>query len=814
MKKTLLLLMLFSVCISAQQIVIADSIEQMNEQLIGKIYYDPITNKLVMKNRTGAITQTLDISGSFVNRSDFNLLKDDVTNHINSNYTVNFGTGWTDFTDFAVKLFPNWNSVTQSFDYELYPISLDEFLGEYAVTISNMRQDIKDLKDSLAQLANFIWGGGGIVHAYPQYAFYYKPINFGANVTSDTVIQRWIKNNGTANMSVSYRSTSPFYLQDSSGGVVPAGDSIKVYFRFKIGEAVIDQSYDVNVFISHNGGGTTGTSTTDTISCQGKWILTVNPDPTVADYYVSNTGTVGRDNGSGTIDDPFLTLVKGISMLGVGQTLALARGSTFNENVTINKDSITIIAYGTGLKPVITSIDSVSGAMNGNNWSEYSTNVWVMDFPETYLIERFWINGTEVYMAESRSGINSTYKTFHNNSAGKLYLYSTSNPASNYTSIQYPGSGFYTMQIKGDNITIDGIDIRGGKYASVGLAGSDNLIIKNSKLGYGGGKSAVMCNGYQISSSDGTTNNVTLLKDTIDSGRDYPYTWYRSGIGWGVYIGDNTSDWLVDSCVISNYAMGIDIDGNYNSPAENHIIRNSEIYNNNTWTLGKGIQMFQSSIDGTGLTQNNSVYNNYIHNLGGAGIAVTTSGNKIYYNIIDSIFEGTNAHVVGNGGFGIEYAREDSWSGSNNYIFNNTIYKTHKEAISYNSGNVIENNLLIENSLDRAYPLAIWISAVNSNYYNNCFYRTGFNADNWVVEINFSPYTVAQFNGYANASGNFYSTESSLANLITVSTWNLPSGSDALNAGIDIDALLPDGFKDRNGNTVNQTTPNVGAIDN
>jgi hypothetical protein len=43
----------------------------------------------------------------------------------------------------------------------------------------------------------------------------------------------------------------------------------------------------------------------------------------------------------------------------------------------------------------------------------------------------------------------------------------------------------------------------------------------------------------------------------------------------------------------------------------------------------------------------------------------------------------------------------------------------------------------------------------------------------------------------------------------------LPTGSAAkTNKGIDVDALLPDGFVDRLGNTVSQTAPNIGAIDN
>jgi len=50
-------------------------------------------------------------------------------------------------------------------------------------------------------------------------------------------------------------------------------------------------------------------------------------------------------------------------------------------------------------------------------------------------------------------------------------------------------------------------------------------------------------------------------------------------------------------------------------------------------------------------------------------------------------------------------------------------------------------------------------------------------------------------------------------NILINPDFTLPSGSPAINAGVNISALVPVGFRDMNGNLVNRNNPSIGAYE-
>ena len=72
--------------------------------------------------------------------------------------------------------------------------------------------------------------------------------------------------------------------------------------------------------------------------------------------------------------------------------------------------------------------------------------------------------------------------------------------------------------------------------------------------------------------------------------------------------------------------------------------------------------------------------------------------------------------------------------------------------------------------------------------------------------------TVSGLNSQSYGDGNILYT-GNINNLIN-SNFTLPVGSEALNAGVSIEALISGTFVDRFGNTVNKAQPNVGSCDN
>lgn len=93
------------------------------------------------------------------------------------------------------------------------------------------------------------------------------------------------------------------------------------------------------------------------------------------DYYVSNSG---NDGANGALATPWATTSKVNSMMGSlvsGDRIFFQRGGTFYGSINVTKSGITLGAYGTGAKPIITGFYTVP------SWSNVGTNLWATTIP-------------------------------------------------------------------------------------------------------------------------------------------------------------------------------------------------------------------------------------------------------------------------------------------------------------------------------------------------------------------------------------------------------------------------------------------------
>jgi hypothetical protein len=97
-------------------------------------------------------------------------------------------------------------------------------------------------------------------------------------------------------------------------------------------------------------------------------------------YYISNTGNDG--NSGLTSGSPWLTIGKASSFTGfaAGDSILFERGGTFIGSLIITKSGstgkpIVIAAYGTGAKPLISGLTTLSG------WTNVATNIWECSAP-------------------------------------------------------------------------------------------------------------------------------------------------------------------------------------------------------------------------------------------------------------------------------------------------------------------------------------------------------------------------------------------------------------------------------------------------
>ena len=264
-------------------------------------------------------------------------------------------------------------------------------------------------------------------------------------------------------------------------------------------------------------------------------------------YYVSPSG---NDSNTGTQDNPFKTIQKGVNVLGAGKTLYV-RGGTYNEAVTIKGSGtagnpITIAAYP-GETPILNGGSSIALLSSGG------TNYWTIQgltiqSTNRYTIQiGFWgatastnwiIKGNTIYGSSVIKGSNNTYD-------------------SNNVSGVYPdGSKYGTYSGQGD-----------GDAGLMDIDGSNHDTFISNKIhdfmNYDG--RGIWTQGY---THDNVIeyNTVTNIMPT-------------SGIGQSIDLdGAGSIEWnhtVLGNTVVGDNYVGIQLENVFNSTIKNNIVQNT-----------------------------------------------------------------------------------------------------------------------------------------------------------------------------------------------------------------------------------------------
>lgn len=555
-------------------------------------------------------------------------------------------------------------------------------------------------------------------------------------------------------------------------------------------------------------------------------------------YYVSSSS--GNDSNLGTSESsPWQSLVKVNSVtFEAGDKILFKSGDTWNGQLVIKSSGtqlnrIIFSSYGGVEKPIITLRSPIQ-----KNWTQYNDRIWYIETQSQYTpIERMWFNGIEKEQARDAWGGNNWDGTYgicpehpfyHDAVGGKLYIYALSNPNSFYAQIEYQGGLledpilYHTVQlVDADYITIDGLDIQGGGYGAIGLAGSDYVEIKNCNIGKFSSRAGVFANSSQINwhAVDKTSDFGKIYNCEINSHWNYTLKFYTSFTPYGVLLGWGASNWQVFNNFIKDWWYGIYTGTGTTDDQKSfyHKIYNNEITAPN-FSYGKGIQITAFPLASTGFYTWCDIYNNYIYDIRAVGICISSSGNKVYFNVIEKI-DVSRCPQKGdqsNSGMGMEFIIDQSWgiNGTldSNYVFNNTFYRLNREAMNWSSP-FVYNNLFLQNFLTGS-TLTVRQYTIK-NYKNNLFYKVGSNSQsNFFFATGTNAYfSVAALNATGGTnSGNIYPSGVTSVDQIINSNLSPAAESPLLNAGIDISSLIPTGFLDRNGNTVNRVNPDIGAI--
>ncbi len=188
-------------------------------------------------------------------------------------------------------------------------------------------------------------------------------------------------------------------------------------------------------------------------------------------YYVDSVG--GSDGNNGLSADTAKQTIGGLPALGPGTTIYLARGSHWREQLTVAVAGVSVLAYGSGAKPLIDCSDTISAgawSKTGGQTHVYQATVNpALASQDTWV--RAWENNGRLVRASSVANCDATAGSYYpsaDTGAGPITLYvhasDGSNPASSGKTYEYNARRCGIYSFGTTSITITGIHTRRNLY--------------------------------------------------------------------------------------------------------------------------------------------------------------------------------------------------------------------------------------------------------------------------------------------------------------------------------------------------------------
>jgi len=467
---------------------------------------------------------------------------------------------------------------------------------------------------------------------------------------------------------------------------------------------------------------------------------------------------------------------------------------------------ITYSSYGNGLKPVITVKGSIAGWDTVGNWIQHIENIWYIIYSghQYKHPKRIWLSGTEYARADSLIFVDSAARWYFDNSSRKLYICSSSNPASFYTNVEEAGLRSAAVFIKEkEYVTLKGLDIRGGNDASLWIVGSDHIIIEDCNVGWeSGGQGIFVMGNYWENDKPSDHGKITGCQ--INSGQQelLPNTYPEIYPEDGIHVRNGVHYWEIYDNEIKDW--GHTAVGLWQEKASTTVSHN-KIYSNliagEKIAYGRGYST--QGMDGG--CQYNEFYFNTIRNTRTRN-QIGGDHNLVYYNIIDNVKNSTSGTAWGTGE-GIWVTRgmtSADYVAHHNKILNNVIYNCDEAGIKIRSierdwsirFNEIKNNIILNcgnNSIEGYNNAGLFIDyphVTDNIFQNNLVYKAGVNN---VVYYHGSYISIAEFNALNKTNedtiGNNIQSDPEFVDPVN-SDFHLQSTSPCINAGIDVGIIL------------------------
>ncbi|MFB3785268.1 MAG: right-handed parallel beta-helix repeat-containing protein [bacterium] len=530
----------------------------------------------------------------------------------------------------------------------------------------------------------------------------------------------------------------------------------------------------------------------------GAAVFVLAPQTWATDYYVD--AVQGNDAGGGTsVNAPWKSIAKVNSRsFNPGDQILFKRGGVWKEMLVAPSSGsasnpVTLGAYGSGDKPVITAVDAIPGGKTAGTWTNLSGNVWYMSLAADPL--RVFLNGQEYGRAQTPSAPNATLRYGYDSAAKRLYLYATANPASAYATLEHAAARTHALRTNQKNyLVIRDLDLRGGGVASLEFAESNFITVDGCDIGWNSGKFGILAHGYGASK---VSLNGVIRNCLLDSGSRLrsPYHISPEIPHDGIKLRYGCQNWEIHHNTLRDWGhTGIYVTGD-----AGYQTKNNKVYSNYLTApdidYGRGL-----SIDGPdGTCFNNEMFFN--------SVIDTTCRNQIngdhnlfYYNIIAGM---TNVAYAANGtAQGISSEGYTGWASHHNQFFNNLILNCDEAGIKVwgftgatdKYANEYRNNIVYNcgrNSKDNYKNFGIVIenhTTVKNNIYTNNLVFQPAGITN-VVNYRGTAMSVPTFNSQNGkngdtAAGNLFGDP--LFTDLAGGDYTLQANSPAIDAGIPV----------------------------
>ncbi len=446
-----------------------------------------------------------------------------------------------------------------------------------------------------------------------------------------------------------------------------------------------------------------------------------------ATYYFDATN--GKDSNDGLTQGSAKQTLIGYNSLSLspGDSVLFKRGETFIGSTQKKHKSgtsvnyITFDAYGTGAKPIITSVKHFP-----MTFTNTGNNIWKTT--QTAYVNRLMENGTEIIrssyldtLTENGFGVDGVW--YYDDANDELYVTAASDPSGNTYSFSDASITMYLVEMNYYNV--NNLDIRGGSTSvSFSVAGCDYVNLTNCEFGGMGFKG--------VATGDwGGTQSYHIVFDNCIIDSQYPkaitgnssHLISNRGAFDGYLTSQNAHGTILKNSIIKNWQhtqLGV--------RGDEDKIFNNEVTSNTSY--GAGITIY-------GAVRSMEIHHNYIHDMEGKS-QVEGQGVHFHHNVIENI-KASTLKAPYNNGQGIWLQAVGGGEVKNNIFENNTIINCEGAGIGmwpdkYHITNNIFKNNIIYNCGTKVSNVGIYIvddadNTIHSNTYSNNLVYSGTNTN-------------------------------------------------------------------------------------